>query len=103
MMNQEEQLQLYNGKRVLVTGGFGMIGSNIAIKLSDLGAFVTILDANVTTLIAAFVLANIGSGPIKGFAITLSIGIICSMFTAIFITRTLYMVILKNGKQKLSI
>jgi nucleoside-diphosphate-sugar epimerase len=47
MMNQEEQLQLYNGKRVLVTGGFGMIGSNIAIKLSDLGAFVTILDSMV--------------------------------------------------------
>ena len=54
-------------------------------------AFVTILDANVTTLIAAFVLAWIGSGPIKGFAITLSTGIICSMFTAIFITRTVFM------------
>ena len=47
MMNQEERLQLYNGNRVLVTGGFGMIGSNIAIKLSDLGAFVTILDSMV--------------------------------------------------------
>tara|TARA_Y100000588_G_scaffold393665_1_gene510563 strand:+ start:67 stop:2004 length:1938 start_codon:yes stop_codon:yes gene_type:complete len=74
-----------------------------AIKSGYNRAFITILDANVTTLIAAFVLANIGSGPIKGFAITLSIGIICSMFTAIFITRTLYMIILKNGKQKLSI
>ena len=80
-------------------------GKNIssAVRSGYNRAFVTILDANVTTLIAAFVLANIGSGPIKGFAITLSIGIICSMFTAIFITRTLYMVILKNGKQKLSI
>ena len=54
-------------------------------------AFITILDANVTTLIAAFVLAWIGSGPIKGFAITLSTGIICSMFTAIFVTRTVFM------------
>ena len=54
-------------------------------------AFVTILDANITTLIAAFVLANIGSGPIKGFAITLSMGIICSMFTAIFVTRSDFM------------
>ena len=81
------------------------LGKNIssAVRSGYNRAFVTILDANVTTLIAAFVLANIGSGPIKGFAITLSIGIICSMFTAIFITRTLYMVILKNGKQKLSI
>ena len=54
-------------------------------------AFITILDANVTTLIAAFVLAWIGSGPIKGFAVTLSAGIVCSMFTAIFVTRTVFM------------
>ena len=54
-------------------------------------AFITILDANVTTLIAAFVLAWIGSGPIKGFAVTLSTGIICSMFTAIFVTRSVFM------------
>jgi protein-export membrane protein SecD len=54
-------------------------------------AFLTILDANVTTLIAAFVLAWIGSGPIKGFAVTLSAGIICSMFTAIFVTRSVFM------------
>ena len=54
-------------------------------------AFITILDANITTLIAAFVLAWIGSGPIKGFAVTLSAGIICSMFTAIFVTRSVFM------------
>jgi len=54
-------------------------------------AFITILDANVTTLIAAFVLAWVGSGPIKGFAITLSTGIVCSMFTAIFVTRSVFM------------
>ena len=67
-------------------------------------AFVTILDANVTTLIAAFVLAWIGSGPIKGFAITLSVGIICSMFTAIFVTRTILMLFCsKKPLTKLSI
>ena len=54
-------------------------------------AFITILDANITTLIAAFVLAWIGSGPIKGFAITLSTGIICSIFTAIFVTKSIFM------------
>ena len=54
-------------------------------------AFITILDANITTLIAAFVLAWVGSGPIKGFAVTLSTGIVCSMFTAIFVTRTVFM------------
>ena len=62
-----------------------------AIEAGYERAFITILDANVTTLIAAFVLAWIGSGPIKGFAVTLSAGIICSMFTAIFVTRSVFM------------
>lgn len=52
-------------------------------------AFLTIVDANVTTLIAAIVLAYFGTGPIRGFAVTLSIGIVASMFSAIFITRTI--------------
>ncbi len=50
-------------------------------------AFSTIADANVTTLIAALVLFAFGTGPIKGFAVTLSVGILCSMFTAIMGTR----------------
>ncbi len=52
-------------------------------------ALSTIVDANVTTLIAAIVLFNFGTGPIKGFAVTLSIGILTSMFTAILLTRVL--------------
>jgi preprotein translocase subunit SecD len=52
-------------------------------------AFVTIFDANVTTLIASLVLYIIGTGPVKGFAITLSIGIVTSMFTAILVTRSI--------------
>ena len=52
-------------------------------------AFVTIFDANVTTLIAALILYVIGTGPVKGFAITLSIGIVTSMFTAIMCTRAM--------------
>ncbi len=52
-------------------------------------AFSTIIDANLTTLIAALVLFNFGTGPIKGFAITLSIGIATSMITAIFVSRIL--------------
>ncbi|MCB0289393.1 MAG: protein translocase subunit SecD, partial [Calditrichaeota bacterium] len=52
-------------------------------------AFVTILDANITTFIAGVVLYNFGSGPVRGFAITLMIGIVASMFTAIFVTRTI--------------
>jgi len=53
-------------------------------------AFGTILDANVTTLITALLLFYFGTGPIKGFAITLSIGIISSMFTALFVTRVVF-------------
>jgi preprotein translocase subunit SecD len=52
-------------------------------------AFSTIADANITTLIAALVLFSFGTGPIKGFAVTLSLGIICSMFTAIMVTRAI--------------
>lgn len=62
-------------------------------------AFSTILDANITTLIAALVLFSFGSGPIKGFAVTLSLGIMCSMFTAIMVTRAL--VNLTYGGRKL--
>ena len=50
-------------------------------------AFTTIMDANVTTLIVAMVLFGLGSGSIKGFAITLTIGLLVSMLTAIFFTR----------------
>ena len=50
-------------------------------------AFMTIADANITTLLAAIVLFSFGTGPIKGFAVTLSIGILTSMFTAILVTR----------------
>ncbi len=53
-------------------------------------AFRTILDANMTTLIATFILSQFGSGPIKGFAVTLSIGIVINMFTSIFVTRLLF-------------
>jgi preprotein translocase subunit SecD len=52
-------------------------------------AFSTIADANITTLIAALVLFSFGTGPIKGFAVTLSLGIISSMFTAIMVTRAI--------------
>lgn len=53
-------------------------------------AFLTILDANVTTLIAALVLFHFGTGPIRGFAVTLSIGIAASMFTALLVTRVIF-------------
>ncbi|MGY0399700.1 MAG: protein translocase subunit SecD [Ostreibacterium sp.] len=62
-------------------------GNREAIKLGFDNAFSTIMDANITTLIAAVILFSFGTGPIKGFAVTLSIGIITSMFTAIMLSR----------------
>ncbi|WP_029406979.1 protein translocase subunit SecD [Thiomicrorhabdus sp. Milos-T2] len=67
-------------------------------------AFVTIADANITTLLAAVVLFSFGTGPIKGFAITLSIGIITSMFTAIMGTRAIINLLYGNKRvEKISI
>tara|TARA_B100001540_G_C15350243_1_gene436537 strand:- start:109 stop:582 length:474 start_codon:yes stop_codon:yes gene_type:complete len=65
-----------------------------ALKNGYNKAFITILDANITTLLTAFILSFIGSGPIKGFATTLSVGIVCSMFSAIFLTRTIFLSLL---------
>ena len=63
-------------------------------------AFITIFDANVTTLIAALILYVIGTGPVKGFAITLSIGIVTSMFTAIMCTRAMINLVYGNKNVK---
>jgi preprotein translocase subunit SecD len=71
-----EELKEGGGVQAAIAAGYGK-------------AFTTIADANVTTLIAAVVLFSLGTGPIKGFAITLCIGILTSMFTAIFGTRVL--------------
>ena len=61
-------------------------------------AIVTIIDANLTTLIAALILFYFGSGPVKGFAVTLSIGIITSMFTAIMLTRLMVVGWIRNRR-----
>ncbi len=68
----------------------------LAIRDGFSRAFITIFDANVTTLIAALILYVIGTGPVKGFAITLSIGIITSMFTAIMCTRAMVNIVYGN-------
>ena len=62
----------------------------VAVDTGYKKAFLTIADANITTLIAALALFYFGTGPIKGFAVTLSLGIICSMFTAIVVTKLVY-------------
>ncbi|MBD3225592.1 MAG: protein translocase subunit SecD [Caldithrix sp.] len=75
-----------------------------ALEIGYGKAFITILDANVTTFIAGLVLYSFGSGPIQGFALTLMIGIAASMFTAIVVTRTIFDFTLeKRAVKKLSI
>ncbi len=80
-----EELQAGSDPQIAIKEGFGR-------------AFTTIFDANITTLIAAVVLYAIGTGPIKGFAITLSIGIVTSMFTAILGTRAIVNLIYGNKR-----
>jgi preprotein translocase subunit SecD len=67
-------------------------------------AITTIIDANVTTLIASLVLYQFGTGPVKGFATVLFWGILISMFTAVFITKTIFSAYTsRRGVTKLSI
>jgi preprotein translocase subunit SecD len=86
--------ELRNGKsvRASVEGGFGK-------------ALSAIVDSNVTTLIAAVFLFQYGTGPIRGFAITLMVGILASMVTALFVSRTIFMAVLsgRTGQERLSI
>ena len=86
--------ELSSGKSIL---------SSISIGFSR--AFRTILDANVTTIIAAIFLFQFGTGPVKGFAITLIIGITASMFTAVFVSHLIFDLALSKRKkrEKLSI
>ncbi|MFH1138594.1 MAG: protein translocase subunit SecD [Pseudomonadota bacterium] len=82
-----EEIRLGKSPRAAVDGGFGK-------------ALWTILDANVTTLIAALVLFQFGTGPIRGFAVTLSVGILASLFTAIFVSRFIFDYLLVQAKMK---
>jgi SecD/SecF fusion protein len=63
-------------------------------------AFSAIIDSNLTTLIAAFLLFQFGTGPIRGFAVTLTIGLLSSMFTALVVTRTILELLVRNFKLK---
>ena len=93
MMYERIREELRTGKtiRAAVDAGFSK-------------AFKTILDASVTTVIAAIVLFQFGTGPIRGFAFTLSIGIAASMFTSVFISRVIFDTVLSLRKvKKLSI
>lgn len=72
-------------------------GVRLAIEDGYKAAYSSILDANITTLLTGFILAWLGTGPIKGFAVTLIIGILTSLFCAIFITRLIFEWQLEKG------
>ncbi len=75
-----------------------------AIDLGFDRAFTSIIDTHVTTLVSALILLLVGTGPIKGFGVTLFIGLLASLFTAVFVSRWLFDVVLaKRRVQKLSI
>jgi preprotein translocase subunit SecD len=80
-----EEIRVGKTVRTAIDAGFGK-------------AFRTIVDANVTTFIAAIVLFQFGTGPIKGFAITLCIGIAASMFTAVFVSRATFDLFMSRKK-----
>ncbi|HEX8832266.1 MAG TPA: protein translocase subunit SecD [Longimicrobium sp.] len=82
-------------------------GRNVKVAVSEgfKHALSAIVDSNLTTLITAAILFYVGTGPVRGFAVTLALGIIASMFTAIFVTRTLFLIYLQRrpAAQSLSI
>ena len=75
-------------------------GKNVRVALSDgyKNAFSAILDSNITSIITGIILFYFGTGPIKGFATTLIIGLLCSFFTAVFVTRVIYEHFMGKGK-----
>ena len=85
-----EELRLGKNSRSAVGTGFDK-------------ALLAVLDANITTFIAGVVLYTYGTGPIKGFAVTLMIGIITTLFTGIFVSRTLMDFLTRNSSKRLSI
>jgi len=85
-----EELRTGKGLRAAISNGYNK-------------AFSAIMDSNFTTLIAAFLLFQFGTGPIRGFAVTVTIGLLASMFTAIVVTRTIFELLMYSGLLKNSL
>ena len=76
-----------------------------AISLGFDRAFITIIDTHITTILSSVILYLYGSGPIRGFAVTLILGLLINLFSAVFVSRTIFMWLLQRNPnmQKLSI
>ncbi|MCK4922506.1 MAG: protein translocase subunit SecDF [Bacteroidales bacterium] len=95
-MSVDANVLIYERIREELTAGKGV---KLAVADGYKKAYSAIIDANVTTLLTGVILYLFGTGPIKGFATTLVIGILTSLFSAIFITRLIYETMLKNNKK----
>lgn len=94
-MSVDANVLIYERIREEMAAGKGI---KLAVKDGYQNAYSAILDANITTFLTALILYTFGTGPIKGFATTLLIGIVTSLFTAIFITRLIFEWYLKRNK-----
>jgi len=95
-MSVDANVLIYERIREELAAGKGI---KLAVKDGYKNAYSAIIDANVTTLLTAVILYVFGTGPIKGFATTLLIGILTSLFTAIFLTRLIFEWYLKRNKE----
>lgn len=95
-MSVDANVLIYERIREELAAGKGV---KLAVKDGYKNAYSAIIDANVTTLLTAIILYVFGTGPIKGFATTLLIGILTSLFTAIFLTRLIFEWYLKRNKE----
>ncbi|HSR68167.1 MAG TPA: protein translocase subunit SecD [Acidobacteriota bacterium] len=82
----KEELRLKKSVRSAVDSGFGRV-------------FLTIIDTNLTSLVAALFLFQFGTGPVKGFAVTLAVGLLANIFTAVFVSRTFFSILLRAREQ----
>jgi preprotein translocase subunit SecD len=85
-MAVDANVLIYERKREEIHNGFTPMA---AVRAGFDRAAISITDSNLTTIIATVILYQFGTGPIRGFAVTLSLGIIASMFTAIFVSRAI--------------
>ena len=74
-----------------------------AVQIGYSKAFWTIMDSNITTIIAALVLSTLGSSSVKGFAVTLAIGIVCSLFTSLYVSHLIFDLFVKENSDNISI
>src|SRR5207237_9729291 len=77
-------------------------GGKMVVSAVEAGfnkAFLTIIDTHVTTIVSAFFLFIFGTGPIRGFAVTLIAGLLANLFTAVFVSRTMFNAVLSRGNR----